>query len=145
MQNRRPIGVFVILGLFAACTTGCNRDNGPERVIVSGAVTYQGKPIAEGRIRLTPLADCPVPASGGTISDGMYKIDGHGGVPVGTHKVQIEAYHKVAVKPGQLAPPMSRGVVGQQYLPKKYNTDSQIELKVEPGSRAIVKDFALTD
>jgi hypothetical protein len=143
--RRVSLALWLGCALTLACSSGCNRDRGPERVVVSGAVTYQGKPIPEGRIRFTPLPNFPVPVSGASIADGKYKVDGHGGVPVGTHKVQIEAYHKVAVKPGELAPPMSRGFVGRQYLPKKYNDDTQIEIKVEPGSRDIVKNFELAD
>lgn len=136
------------LGPMAALCAGCGRGSGPERVVVSGEVTYRGKPVPQGRIRFTPLAGCPLPASGAPIIDGRYRADGHGGVPVGTHAVQIEAYESAAPKPGAAPPPMNPALakIGRrQYLPAKYNSQTKLEFKIDPGSRAVVRNFDLTD
>jgi hypothetical protein len=133
--------------IVTAIFSGCGRDQGPERVVVSGKVTFNGKPLDEGQIRFVPTATSAVPVSGASIKDGQYKVDSRGGVPVGMHKIEIEA-HRVdpkAVKPGLPPPPMARGVPRIQYIPKRYNVDSQLQLTIEPGSKPITKDFELTE
>jgi hypothetical protein len=141
---------FAATLLFAAALlAGCGGNQGPERSLVSGTITYAGKPISAGTIRFVPLPTCPAPASAADIVDGQYKVNMHGGVPVGTHRIQIEAYRDVPgspkPNPSAAGPPWTRVGQQQQYLPKKYNTDSQLEIKIEPGSREIVKNFELTD
>ena len=91
----------------AAIFSGCGRDQGPERVVVSGTVTFDGKPIRRGRIHFMPVATSAVPVSGADIKDGRYKVDGRGGVPVGTYKIEIEAYRvdQTPPKPGEPMPP----------------------------------------
>jgi hypothetical protein len=95
-----------------------------------------------------PLATSAVPMAGAEIKDGQYRVDGHGGVPVGTHKIEIEAYRAdpTGQKTGNLPPPMmARGVKRFQYLPSRYNFDSQMQITIEPGSPAMTKNFDLTD
>ena len=122
---------------------GCNSNDGPERVVVSGTVTYNGNLIPEGDIRFMPVATSTMPMAGAAIKDGKYKVDGRGGVPVGTYKIEIEAYR---VEPGVTNPPiMARGAPRIRYLPKRYNVNSELKITIEPGSGNIVKDFSLTD
>ena len=128
----------------ATLLTGCGRDRGPERVVVSGTITYQGNPISVGMIRFMPTATSPVPMAGAPIKDGAYKVDGHGGVPVGTYKIEIEGY-RMDPKHVPSDAPMARGTPRTQYLPKRYNVESQLQITIEPGSPEITKNFDLTD
>jgi hypothetical protein len=149
----RPVCVGVVLclgwAIAAVCFIGCRGDRGPERVIVSGTVTYNGKPIGEGEIRFMPVAASVVPMAAAEINDSKYRVDLRGGVPVGTHKIEIEAVRvdKSRLKPGQPMPPSARlrGVPFQQYIPKRYNLDSELQITIEPGCREITKDFDLKD
>ena len=125
-------------------SNGCNRNQGPERVVVSGTVTFDGKPIPDGEIRFMPDAAADAPVSASPIVDGTYKVDAHGGVPIGTHTVQVNAYRAVAMKPGpEGVMPMTINKPRQQYLPKRYNSDSQLKMSIESGGRRITKDFEL--
>jgi hypothetical protein len=133
------MGLVIIAGLaIGAGLAGCRGGRGPERVIVSGTITHNGKPIPEGEIRFVPAPPAAVPVAIAQIVDGQYRVDHHGGVPVGTHKVEIQAFHMPS-KPVPLGP------APQNYLPKRFNTDSQLKMTIESGSREITKDFALTD
>ena len=133
----------------AVLFSGCGGDRGPERVVVSGAVTYQGKPVSRGEIHFTPTKGSTGPISMAEIVDGQYRAAAQGGVPVGTQQVQILAYRldpryreSDPCPPGKAPgdwPPK------QQYLPTKYNGQSELEITVEPGSGKIVRDFALTN
>lgn len=139
---------WAITAAFSGCGSG---DGGPERAVVSGTVAYNGKPVAEGRIRFMPVASSQSPVSGAYIVDGHYEADSHGGIPVGTHNVQIEAYSPTdpAMLPdlnGKVTRPgVGKGGLGRQYLPQKHNVDSQLQITIEPGSRNITKNFDLTD
>jgi hypothetical protein len=129
---------------------GCGGNRGPERVLVSGTVTYKGAPVNEGRIRFIPAAASEVPMSGAYIVEGKYQVDGRGGIPVGTHKVQIEGYRWTGAAtpknpPQSAAPDAIQGSVGSQFLPPKYNTETQLEITIPPGSGKIVKNFDLAE
>jgi len=88
---------------------------------------------------------CPVPTSGASIANGQYRLEGKNGVPVGTHKIQIEAFRmiQIPIRPGEAAPP--RADRPRQYLPTKYNADTQLEITIPSGSGEIAKNFDLTD
>ena len=122
-----------MLVLFCGCGP-----SGPERVVVSGTVTYNGQPIEDGRIYFTPTVKSAVPIGGAVIQNGKYRADAKGGVPVGTHIIRIEAFGGSPVT-GQALKPGTR----PQYLPKKFNRDSQLQITIEPGSGAITKDIEL--
>jgi hypothetical protein len=141
---RASVAISLVSATAAVFFGGCG-DRGPERVVVSGAVTYNGKPIPAGDIRFVPVGTSGAPMTGAEIKDGKYTADGYGGVPVATHK--IEAYRADPTgKTGNAPPPiMARGAPRHQYLPKRYNIDSELKITVEPGSKQITKDFDLAD
>ena len=93
-----------------------------------------------------PVDSSPVPMAGALIVDGRYKVDRNGGVPVGTHKIEIEAFRGIPDpnKPGsRLVSPRGRDEF-EQYIPEKYNARTQLEITIQPGSRKITKNFDLT-
>lgn len=129
--------------LAAACllvVLGCNA--GSERIPISGTVTFQGKPISLGKITLRAIEGTRAPACGGTIQDGKYVIDTRGGVPPGTYLVIIEAVAKVGE--AQIEVPGASTDQMVQYIPHKYNENSELKLVVGPESGPIEKDFELT-
>jgi len=134
--------------VLALAATGACRPGGPQRVVVSGTVTYRGEPLREGKIRFFPTKGTDTPMAGAHIVDGQYRVDQRGGVPVGTHKVMIEAYRPLrGAGPAPELPPgdIGAGLVPQeQYLPEKYNVNTELEVTLEPGTRRTI-DFELTD
>jgi len=123
---------------------GCHSDP-YERVVVSGKVSYEGEPIQEGMIRFLPIEGTQTPPNGGYIMDGTYRIKTRGGVAVGTHRVIIEAFRNASGTPKGPADPLTdhHGPAPRQFLPKKYNEESQLTITIDPGSGEIVKDFEL--
>lgn len=139
---------IVLLPLGMILLVGCSENAGPERVVVSGTVSYNGQPIPKGMISFVPGPNCSAPTSGATIVDGWYKADAKGGVPVGTHTIQMEAYRQPANSGDpaeQSGPTPTRGEPREQYLPEKFNVRSTWQFTVSAGSRAIRKDLDLTD
>ena len=139
-------GVCIVV---VAITGGCG-PSGPERAVLSGTVAYQGQPVKEGMIRFIPIKGTEGPSWGAHIIDGRYKAAGKGGVPVGTHKVEILAY-RTKPQPARSADPPSSGfeldapAPREQYLPGKFNTATVLELTIPPGSGKVVENFDLTD
>jgi hypothetical protein len=135
------IALFLVGALTVGVLTGCGGDRGPERAVVSGTVSYNGKPVPEGMVRFMPGADSQAPIAGATITDGKYHVDMHGGVPVGSPRVSIEAYRWDKSQPSRFSDVGAR----IQYIPKHFNVDTQLTIEIEPGSRAITKNFDLSD
>ena len=126
---------------------GCG-GSGIERVIVAGKVTLAGKPVEKGFIRFYPIKGTVGPMWGAQIADGKYRADGKGGVPVGIHRVEIEAFR--TVKSGPVGPDVFEDFGGNgpavaevQYIPARYNAQSELELIVDTESSASPVDFAL--
>lgn len=137
-----------LLLLFGFAIAGCGYKSTVERVVVSGSVAYQDQPVEIGAIRFIPEAGSKLPTSGAVILHGKFLADVHGGVPVGTHRVWIEAYESQAqaTSPKEGAPTLgSAAGVGRQYLPEKYNSRSETMVTIEKGMNLVRQDFQLTD
>lgn len=133
MMSRRWL-VFIALGLLLGCKPEL------QRVIVSGKVTYQGQPVADGSILLVPVKGTKGPQAGAQITDGLYRVTAGGGVPMGTHHVEIRAYRPAsgAKRPAPLQDRQGK----QQYLPEEYNDKSTLEATVDRGGEQ-TQDFDL--
>jgi hypothetical protein len=132
--------MFVAVSLAAAFSEGCG-DRGPQRVVVSGVVTYHGKPIPDGAILFVPAEAAHAPTSGTAIVGGNYKADIHGGVPVGKHKIQIEAYRNDKSVRSRF-PDVGARV---QYIPPKYNVHTELEIEIQPTDGNVTRNFDLAD
>jgi hypothetical protein len=126
---------------------GCSRSGELKMSTVSGNVTYRGKPIQEGEIRFIPTGDTKGPTSAGSILDGRYEVTARGGVPVGTHRVEVRAFRvKSSPKPTQDLPGMAPGGgLKEQYLPKQYNERSDLKATIDSGRSKVTRDFDLKD
>jgi len=136
-------GLFTFTGcaLVLAFLCGCERA-GPNKVIVEGNVSYLGQPVSNGEIRFRPIDGTAGPVSGAPIKDGHYEVVGKGGVPVGTHRVEIQGFR-------QSAGPATTSILGEgggreQYIPPRYSGPrSVLKVTVDSTSRRLEKDFDL--
>lgn len=140
--------VIAISVVISAAFIGCGGPDGPERVVVEGTVTYGGEPIENGEILFLPLKEHKVPISGAPIVGGRYKVEAKGGVPVGKHKVTIEAY-RPRTQSVQLPDEVAEAAFGadpprEQFIPESYNDRSTLEMTIESGAEPITKNFELT-
>lgn len=83
----------------ATTLAGCNRDS-LERTAVSGTVTVDGIPLADGTIVFVPTGETRGPKAGGTIQAGKYSLSQELGPLVGTLRVEIQAVSTAIVLPG---------------------------------------------
>lgn len=134
-------GLF--LGLLSLVLSGCGTqlDDEPSRRVVQGTVIYEDAPVTDGLIRFIPLGEKGGPASSAYIENGTFVIDLKGGVPLGKHCVQVEAYRPVDKKVEDS--PMDDGPTTEQYLPAEWNSASTLEFQVEAGKEPIIHEFKL--
>jgi hypothetical protein len=126
--------LFVAVGL---TVSGCwgSGDDAP-REPVSGIVTLDGNPVADGAIRFSPTGENPsgfVVAGGDTIKNGRFSISREVGLVPGTYRVTINAPNaraersKVGNAPGRYAQ------VAKEIIPPKYNARSTLTTDVPKG------------
>ena len=122
------------LAVALLAVVGCGP--GDNMADVSGTVSYNGEPVADGSISFTP-ADGKTPTAGGNVKDGKYSCK----VPVGPMKVSVTSAKEVGRKKlyGKDGPDMP---VMKEVLPEKYNMKTELTYEVKAGSQ--VKDFPLT-
>ncbi len=71
---------------------GCSGEQNSK--VVFGTVRCGGEPVAIGYVRFVPLEATRGPASTGVVTDGQYRIESRGGVPIGKHRVEVLARKK---------------------------------------------------
>ncbi len=143
-----------LLSFLLLAQSGCGQSSGPERIDISGKVTYQGQPIADGEISFDPEPGSPGPPTSGTIKNGEYKLGSGWGIVPGTYRVKIRAYRAPKddsniIQPGiELdRPPETPGIPRrEQFLPEKFHDKSQIEkLVVASGKKSVEQNYDLKD
>jgi len=140
---RLRLAAGVGLSLLLAWAAGCGGPGGPERAVVSGSVTYDGKPVDDGMIRFVPAEGTKAPSSGAVIKGGRYTANSQGGVAVGTYSVEILGNRPDPSASSKAEVPGVQGPATIQYIPEKYNQNSQLKVTIKPKSRSVQQDFQL--
>ena len=115
---------------------GCG-DSGPKRYQVEGMVTLDGKPLPDGEVIFFSTESGGTPDAG-PIKDGKFSFQ----VFPGPKRVEITAARPHPTKTIAGPSPGSRVPAMEQYLPKRYNTASELSVDVEPsGDRTYTFDL----
>ena len=133
--------MFMVAFLMVPAIGGC-KPGGIERVVVTGQVTYNGKPVEVGIIRFAPQAGSGLPVSAGRIEDGRYTADTRGGVPVGTHRIEITSY--IAADGSKVENLLSTTTATRQLLPQQFNRKSDMMREIL-AEDPFTLDFDLRD
>ncbi|MEZ6072724.1 MAG: hypothetical protein R3C10_21290 [Pirellulales bacterium] len=72
--------------------SGCGGDTDAQ--IIHGHVTVGDVMADSGEIRFVPIGDTPGSVAASAIVAGQYRIEGRGGLPAGTYRVEIVAKQK---------------------------------------------------
>ncbi|MDD4789283.1 MAG: carboxypeptidase-like regulatory domain-containing protein [Pirellulales bacterium] len=110
---------------------GCGGGDPLGRRAVSGTVTLDGAPLAEGSISFEPVEQSTT-SSGAVIANGAYAIAREQGLPPGKYRVVINA-----VKPGTGLQMPEGGMPGdevgtpaEELIPAEWNTESENFIEV---------------
>lgn len=118
---------------------GCQQD-AIDRAAVSGVVTFDGQPVPNGQIRFTPKNG---PTWSAWIKDGRFSTEGTKGVPIGDLQVSVEAYRIPAWYKSKNVVSLDDDVPREQYLPARYNVQSELSMVIETGTTSVEKNFDL--
>lgn len=135
-MNRVIAIVPAVLGLLSA---GC----GSDVASVSGLVSYEGEPVANGYVTFAP-ADGKGPMVGGAVTNGRYAV---GNVPPGPKVVKVEASNGAApsVQTSEDAARVSKemkgkygadGIIRTETVPVNAVGNNQ-EIEVKPGTQTL--------
>ena len=130
--------IFIVLAL-----AGCD-GSGANRAEVHGTVTTDDQPIQSGTVRFIPTEGTTGPSTGGAIENGKYRLDSASGPVVGRHRVEIRARRKTGrkIESGFPDPPGTLVDHVAQFIPARYNVESDLVVEVKRGSNS--HDFHLT-
>lgn len=164
-SDSRPVAFMLCMLMTLACVAGCG---GKENmVVVRGKVTLDGKLVTEGRVRFEPALGTQGRVSIAPINEaGEYEAHHKGGVPIGTHHVSIVAYALEGIGPAldgnhpsiDMANPQAAMQARQkklpipvyevqglpQFLPPRFNAESELTIEVTGEDDPQTVDFELT-
>ena len=132
------------MAILATCmllipTGGCSPDDG--RRSVSGNVTFQGEPVLEGHVRLSPVKGTSGPVIGTRIEDGKFRTPRDDSPFAGTYRVEITGSRKTG-RTIRRAPLHLEEEEYEQDLPARHNKLSERTIEVtNDGENEF--DFAL--
>ncbi len=116
-------------------TAGCGDKGGLPSRVLHGSVLYGEEKAEMGRLRFVPIEGTPGSASTVMIVDGQYRVEARGGVPIGKHRVEVDARRKT----GRKVPlPAREGTLIEETVrmgPDRYaGTQSPLTIKVTEQS-----------
>ncbi len=132
----KSLCTFTLFACSMLLLAGCQTAAGPENQPVTGSVTFDGEPVAEGAIVFRDAAG-QTRSCGGPIAGGKYSFE----ASPGSKKVEITAMREVPGKMDTTSNPGEEVPLEEQYIPEKYNSESTLTAEVS-GSDPI--DFELT-
>jgi hypothetical protein len=126
---------FAVVGLAAL---GCS-ESGDElpRESVSGTVTLDGQPLADGAIQFSPIAGgtgpTPTISGGATIQDGRFAVPRETGLVPGNYKVAINASAGTPKALTKMAPTPKVPLILKELIPAKFNARSELTAEIKTG------------
>jgi hypothetical protein len=124
-----------LLALLGSLFTACSQ--GPAVGTVTGEVTFDGQPVKDGHVLLTPL-DGNGQTGGGTIRDGKLLAEK---VPAGKMKVELHGNKIVGKRKAYDTPESPWEDDVAELLPPKYNFKSDLTLEVKRGAQDVKYDL----
>lgn len=113
-----------------------------DRAAVSGQVTFDGQPLANGQVVFEPRGQGRMAIA--QLVDGRYAIAAERGPTAGEYIVRITASRTTGEKAS--GGPTSTGElrdVHEQFLPAKYNDASELKIQIDPAAGDVEQDFEL--
>lgn len=136
----RQLTVCLLLILAGCGDSLAPVDNLP-RQAVSGTVTLDGQPLAQGKIQFNPVtvADGPTAFAVVEIKDGKYAINRVMGPVPGKYKVSISTLTSIKITPGEGPGPLPKR--DPEKVPAQYNTKTTLTAEITSGENILPFDL----
>ncbi|MDR0522392.1 MAG: carboxypeptidase-like regulatory domain-containing protein [Planctomycetaceae bacterium] len=122
----RSLTAITLIIVTITIISGCGNPQG--RLLVSGTVTLDGEPIADGTISFEPVGEQPIKVRSGTvIRNGKYTVPGTSGLVPGEYLVSISAQHDTG-RMIQVEGETVREIIDS--IPPEYGSDSKQRITV---------------
>lgn len=129
--------------LFLTLVPGCRPKAAP--CWVQGQVRFDGQPVSSGSLRMDPLDRSGSPGGASKIVDGRYDIPRERRMLAGRYSVRAMAVRSTGRKirnPERLTAEAASHIDEQvQYLPTRYNEQSEIVVELLPGANVLDFDW----
>jgi len=136
MKARHYRSVWLLLALAIGVCPGCTADPNALQPL-SGKVTFQGQPLAQGTIAFFGREEPEQRLSGAMLQEGRFHVAADFGLPPGTYKVKISSPETPA------NPEMIGGYpVNVERIPAEFNKNSKLVIEVKPGGGNVF-DFSI--
>jgi hypothetical protein len=140
-----------MLALIFLASGGCGDGGGDDlpREPISGTVSYDGKPLANGTIQFQPASAAEGMAAGGMVVDGRFDVPRKEGPVPGKYMVQIDSIDETVTvpvpdpeqpaSPGEVAMPGElkiappKKMMKKRLIPPKYNSQTELTAEVKAG------------
>lgn len=130
---------IVFAALCVASVSGCGGPSPPVTALVSGTVSYDGKPIVDGSITFAAVDGSCAP-NVLQIAEGRYE----GRVVVGEKRIEIRAMRQAErTRSAATGPGGDEGPVLENFIPAAYNDASQLTRTIDPPGPVVI-DLDLT-
>jgi len=135
MWNRFFLSVYLVIAF------GCSQGS-IDRCAVSGKVSLNNQPVANGQIRFLPIGSTQGPSWTVNIKDGQYSTEGTKGVPAGELRVEIKGFRVPSWYKGAVDPEGETPL--EQFVPAEFNVNSNLKCNLPHGSKNVEKNWDLT-
>jgi hypothetical protein len=138
--QRHRLAVLLLLAL-AGCADSTAPVDALPRKALSGSVSLDGQPLAQGKIQFDPVGAGAgnTTLATGEIKDGKFAIDRASGPVPGKYKVSISSVPPIKIGPGE--EPGARPKMDPEKVPAKYNTRTTLTEEITDGSAPLNYDL----
>ena len=141
-NGNRLISVALVCVYAVTLTLGCGKTGTQE---ISGLVTLDGSPLAEGQVEFSPIQPTKGPTAGAAIQNGQFVVPAvaNGLIVGGVYKVSISAmvgsgkFIRNPVAPG------GKSEALKESIPARYNESSELQITVSAIADENKHDFQL--
>jgi hypothetical protein len=130
-----PFAITTCLAFLSVSLAGCGDSDGLAREAISGTVTLDGQPLADGAIQMLPINRTEGTAGGAIVKDGKYTIEREKGLLPGQYRVVISSSQAGAAAPSDGPPgPVPTSDAPKDPIPAKYNIETTLTADVKSGT-----------
>jgi len=112
--------LLVIPFLATLSASGCSKPGRPGYHTVTGRVTFDGQPLANGFVQFVPVDSKTSPESG-RIANGLYRLESKAG------KVSV---HILSTRLTGKMDPVMGTAIEEMFIPERYNSKSELKADV---------------